>query len=77
MAWRSQADGDYVPKALEDLAQPHIDSFDYFLGDGLDHVVELMQGVEVCNLSHFPRTVNCLMLHPSPRAPLINYLNAD
>lgn len=27
--------------------QPHIDSFDYFLGAGMDHVVENLEGVEV------------------------------
>lgn len=47
MAWLSQASGDAVPQSLEGLAQPHIDSFDYFLGEGLDRVIENMDGVEV------------------------------
>lgn len=28
-------------------AQPHVDSFDYFLGDGMQHVVEDMDGIEI------------------------------
>lgn len=36
-----------VPQTLENLAQPHIDSFDYFLGDGLQHVIENMDDIEV------------------------------
>jgi hypothetical protein len=47
MAWLSQASGDAVPQSLEGLAQPHIDSFDYFLGEGLERVIENMDGVEV------------------------------
>jgi len=47
MAWLSQASGDQVPQSLEGLAQPHIDSFDYFLGEGLDRVIENMDGIEV------------------------------
>lgn len=27
--------------------QPHVDSFDYFLGDGMQHVVEDMDGIEI------------------------------
>ena len=48
MAWRSQASGDAVPLSLENLAQPHIDSFDYFLGEGMEHVIENLDGIEVC-----------------------------
>lgn len=36
-----------VPAELEGLAQPHIDSFDYFLGQGLDSVIEGIASVEV------------------------------
>jgi hypothetical protein len=44
--------GNIVPRALEDLAQPHVESFDYFIGDGLGHLVENMRPVEVCDLSY-------------------------
>jgi hypothetical protein len=43
----SQAHGETVPQQLLDLAQPHIDSFDYFLGEGMEHVVENLEGIEV------------------------------
>jgi hypothetical protein len=36
-----------VPRSLEDLAQPHVESFDYFIGDGLSNLVSTMQPVEV------------------------------
>ena len=40
---------------LELLAQPHIDSFDYFVKEGLGHVVDQVEGVEVgipyCDIS--------------------------
>lgn len=39
--------GNIVPRALEDLAQPHVESFDYFIGDGLGHLVDNMRPVEV------------------------------
>lgn len=45
------AQGDKVPQYLEDLAQPHVDSFDYFLGEGLAHVVAALEGVEVAHPS--------------------------
>jgi hypothetical protein len=47
MAWRSQALGPSVPRSLENLAQPHVDSFDYFLGEGLERVIEYLDGIEV------------------------------
>jgi len=36
-----------VLQRLEKLAQPHVESFDYFLGDGMDKVLECLEGVEV------------------------------
>ncbi|KAL4423560.1 hypothetical protein ABPG77_004600, partial [Micractinium sp. CCAP 211/92] len=44
---RATVVGDRVPPQLEALAQPHVDSFDYFLGDGMQHVVEDMDGIEI------------------------------
>ncbi len=31
------------------LLQPHIDSYDYFLGEGMQHVIENMEGIEIEN----------------------------
>lgn len=39
--------GNFVPRALEDLAQPHVESFDYFIGDGLGYLVGNLRPVEV------------------------------
>lgn len=39
-----------APRSLEELVRPHIDSFDYFIGEGLQNVVELLKPVEV--ISH-------------------------
>ena len=41
------AAGDAVPPEFVDLVKPHVQSFDYFLGDGLTRVVELLEPVEV------------------------------
>jgi hypothetical protein len=40
------------PTSLEELVRPHIDSFDYFIGEGLQSVVELLKPVEVSDSSH-------------------------
>lgn len=44
------AAGEAVPPEFVDLVRPHVQSFDYFLGDGLTRVVELLEPVEVCLL---------------------------
>ena len=36
-----------VPAALEELVRPHIDSFDYFISEGLERLVQELQPVEV------------------------------
>ncbi|CAL8465829.1 g5365 [Coccomyxa elongata] len=36
-----------APRSLEELVRPHIDSFDYFIGEGLQNVVELLNPVEI------------------------------
>ena len=41
------AAGEAVPAEFVDLVKPHVQSFDYFLGDGLTRVVELLEPVEV------------------------------
>jgi DNA-directed RNA polymerase I subunit RPA2 len=43
-----------VPKALEDLAQPHVESFDFFVGDGLKNLVRNMRPVEVVDAVEEP-----------------------
>lgn len=35
------------PKSLDELVRPHVDSFDYFIGEGLQTVVDLLQPIEV------------------------------
>ena len=39
--------GDAFPKEYHDLVEPHVASFDYFLQEGLQQVVELLDPVEV------------------------------
>lgn len=47
------AHGPLVPAALQDLVAPHIESFNYFIGEGLQEVVQRLESVEVQNpLSH-------------------------
>ena len=36
-----------VPAALEELVRPHIDSFDYFVSDGLERVEQELHPVDV------------------------------
>ena len=36
-----------VPESLDTLVRPHVDSFDYFLGEGLQTVVDLLAPAEV------------------------------
>jgi hypothetical protein len=38
---------DQVPRSLQELVRPHVDSFDHFLSEGLQSVVELLKPVEV------------------------------
>ena len=81
MALSTMAQGEAVPRALEDLAQPHIDSFDYFLDEGMQQVIDNLEGIEVCacQLHATPKTQPaCLCtvgltpprpLPPADRAP--------
>ena len=41
------ASAGYVPEVLEQLVAPHVESFDYFLRDGLRLVVEGLDPIEV------------------------------
>lgn len=44
------AAGEEVPSALADLVRPHIDSYDWFVTDGLQAVVGLLEPIEVKTL---------------------------
>ena len=57
------AAGDAVPPEFVDLVKPHVQSFDYFLGDGLTRVVELLEPVEVG--IRYSSAVGCLCCTPS------------
>lgn len=50
MAERAGDDGE-VPAVLERLWRPHVESFDYFLGPGLERVVEALPVVEAAGLA--------------------------
>lgn len=43
-----QATGPKVPQEFTDLVAPHVQSYDYFVNDGLQKVVELLEPLEVC-----------------------------
>ncbi len=44
VAW---IDGNVVPAAYEELVRPHVDSFDYFISEGLQQAVQSMEPLEV------------------------------
>ena len=44
---KAQASGNRVPEEFEALVRPHIDSYDYFIGDGMHVVVESIEPLEV------------------------------
>ena len=44
--FKGQASGPDVPQEFEALVQPHIDSFDHFLGEGMQLVVESLESIE-------------------------------
>lgn len=41
-------DAQQVPEEYQRLVEPHVASFDYFLGEGIDLVVQSLEPVEVC-----------------------------
>jgi DNA-directed RNA polymerase beta subunit len=43
----AQARGPDVPEEFEELVAPHVASFDWFLSEGLQSVVEMLEPVEV------------------------------
>ena len=52
---RGLAPSDRVPAAFEELVRPHVDSFDFFLTEGIHHVVEQLEPVEVGQREPRPR----------------------
>ena len=48
----AQASGVNVPAEFTDLVRPHVESFDYFLNEGLQKVAELLEPLEVSLLLH-------------------------
>lgn len=36
-----------APESLDELVRPHVESFDYFLGEGLQTVVDSLEPMEV------------------------------
>ncbi|KAK9824626.1 hypothetical protein WJX72_011831 [[Myrmecia] bisecta] len=44
---RGLVQGNQVPQEYEDLVQPHVQSFDYFLSEGLHKVVERLEPLEI------------------------------
>ena len=44
------------PKSLDELVRPHVDSFDYFINEGLHTVVSLLKPIEVVTA----KRVTCL-----------------
>jgi hypothetical protein len=45
-----QAGAEHVPETLQQLVAPHIDSFNYFVGEGLAQVVQHLPAAEVHEL---------------------------
>lgn len=45
------ATGKKVPKIFEELVEPHVASFDYFLSDGIQKVVQHIEPVEVWSVN--------------------------
>ena len=52
---KAQASGNRVPEEFEALVRPHIDSYDYFIGDGMHVVVESIEPLEVSPSSNHAR----------------------
>lgn len=44
---RGQAPAEHVPETLQQLVAPHIESFNYFIGEGLSEVVRRLAPAEV------------------------------
>lgn len=52
---RGLAKGDEVPSINEDLVEPHVESMNYFLSEGMQLVVADMKPLEVCDAGEAER----------------------
>jgi hypothetical protein len=44
---RGQIDDDHVPERYHDIVRPHVESFDYFIGEGMRKVTDNLQPARV------------------------------
>lgn len=44
---KGQAQGPHAPEEFERLVAPHVKSFDYFIGEGMETAVRLLEPLEV------------------------------
>ncbi len=44
---KGQAKGAHTPEEFERLVAPHVASFDYFIGEGMETAVRLLEPLEV------------------------------
>ena len=56
--FKGQVSGPNVPQEFEALVEPHIDSFDHFLGEGMQLVVESLEPIEA---SQSPALPSCTL----------------
>jgi len=45
--FKGQATGHNVPEEFQALVRPHVESYDYFIGEGMHVVVEGLEPIEV------------------------------
>ena len=44
---RGRVEGNQVPERYHDIVRPHVESFDYFLGEGISTVLQNVQPTRV------------------------------
>ena len=44
---RGQVQGAHVPERYRDIVRPHVESFDYFIGEGIRRVLQDLEPVRV------------------------------
>lgn len=45
---KGQAKGPRTPERFQELVRPHIESYDYFITEGIQVVLEKLEPIEVC-----------------------------
>ena len=63
-----QARAEHVPETLQQLVAPHIDSFNYFVGEGLAQVVQHLPAAEVQQIVDGGDTIMCSTCVPASRS---------